>query len=549
MPLSDRVVYKLTVKLFHMRVRLYSVRLAQAIQRKDYTKINFLLTEKAKYIDRYYKDRNGNTFVHMAASEPYLSGTVMVQLHDFGCPVDAKNLAGETPTACASYDWQVKKLRSLTYSVSGWQTKREQRLEAITKQTNIYRDGSRLHAGRYRLYNLDLCYGSKNGKPHKTCVVPDRWEKLDAEDGLNLTLHQRLAIAEAFLSSQTTSPQQIFDADSVNNHVTANIGFVVSTKPHAKGGDHGRKFITIPLIDLTYLTIRYKPANPDQERQHSEEGLYYYLSLPENLTRIIHSLWYDFGITKGHKIYAIVLDLHSTNAMCRDCEDTTYRLQASHSNGWPFVATLEQLLQQCGYILPKKKTYTPDILTPSSRRLHVVTRVSASLPYSSHPRPGEMVNNRYTGYTYPEFDGLEPPVEIEASIKVAGEITLSLQIGASGNIAVGFKTADKKQDIADNKEEKRVTTNNQACYFTRDVRRFHNAVVIHGHTSSLIDKARFSRFRDKETYASLAAEKGFLAMYRQTTFVNYYRYRNFNSKQRDEKENATQIQRVELKKS
>lgn len=51
---------------FFFKVKLYSRRLSQAIQTRNYEVINRLLREKSRYINRNYKDRKGNTLIHLA---------------------------------------------------------------------------------------------------------------------------------------------------------------------------------------------------------------------------------------------------------------------------------------------------------------------------------------------------------------------------------------------------------------------------------------------------------------------------------------------------
>lgn len=270
----------------------------------------------------------------------------------------------------------------------------------IQEKKSSDNEQSRVPAGTYFVYNLDLVYGSK--KTAKQCTIPDKWDELDQQDKQKLTLHNRLAISEALISSNTDKLIDINNDDSSNNYVVANLGFIVSTKKHVKDGNHNRRFITVPVVDPGYLTIRSKPSS-DSEAPHSEKGLYEYLKNPKVIQDILSYLTKRYGIEPGFKIYGVVLDIHSSNAMCANCEDLTYK-QSMREQKDTLVSALETEFIKQNYILPKLKT-SSDALTPKTQRLHFVARVSGSKRFLELPRPKDTLGNQYPSITdKEEFD-------------------------------------------------------------------------------------------------------------------------------------------------
>ena len=111
-------------------------------------------------------------------------------------------------------------------------------------------------SGIYFTKNLDLVYQGKNEKKFN---IPDKWIELDGQDEHNnLTLHQRLAMSEAFVASNANAISELnpklLDANSSRNFLVANIGFLVSNKSYSckSDKDFAREFISIPVDDGNY---------------------------------------------------------------------------------------------------------------------------------------------------------------------------------------------------------------------------------------------------------------------------------------------------------
>ncbi len=193
------------------------------------------------------------------------------------------------------------------------------------------------------------------------------------------------------------------------NVVTVFLCFVVSTKPHKKGGDHERKFIPINL-DLEYKNsllskdledkvfpsnpayfyeqikkdhhhgsslIYGEPKNPDEYKNetdkilqatvqtnnllyHSERNFFEVIRKKENLQKIILLLKQEmikiFGIKELqpglYKIYSMAVLLYSTNSVCEYCTPGIVAMQNSHEEGF-----IKSLLQELNEIDETKKNF------------------------------------------------------------------------------------------------------------------------------------------------------------------------------------------------
>ncbi|MBA2649648.1 MAG: hypothetical protein H0U75_08680 [Legionella sp.] len=187
---------------------------------------------------------------------------------------------------------------------------------------------SRIYPGIRLTNDLNLYYGSKY--PQKRCEVQDKFPLLNQADGA-LSLHEGLALSGAYQKGVDTS---------VNNYVTINIGFVVSTKPHVTTAkkDRRRQFITVPIRDKEFGIVWSSRQNI---AVHSESLLYDYLATPESINNIISTMQLIYKIVPGYKIYALIVDLHTFNNMCStSCTPQTFDNQL----GGSFIQLLEEKL-------------------------------------------------------------------------------------------------------------------------------------------------------------------------------------------------------------
>ena len=194
------------------------------------------------------------------------------------------------------------------------------------------------------------------------------------------------------------------------NVVTVFLCFVVSTKPHKKGGDHERKFIPINL-DLEYKNSLlskdpddkvFPPGNPDYFYEqikkdhhhgssliygepitpseyrdeideilqttvqtnnllhHSERNFFEAMRQKENLQKIVSLLKQAIIKILGieelqpglYKIYSMAILLYSTNSICEYCTPGIVAMQNSHEEGF-----VKSLLQELNEIDETKKNF------------------------------------------------------------------------------------------------------------------------------------------------------------------------------------------------
>ncbi|MCE5293552.1 MAG: hypothetical protein LLF94_02925 [Chlamydiales bacterium] len=236
--------------------------------------------------------------------------------------------------------------------------------------------------------SLDLVYGTKNPvlKPHKQIAIDG-----DA-------IHE-------ILRGRENQERESRDHDgSVPNYVVASISFVVSDRPHVKGGAHGRKVITIPIKyngqEISHVTSVYTfdqkvttPQKKDPTKSktykrssdfradllddsteesksrvetyyakgtnsfsdsyhHSERALWGALKKAETIQLLINQLFAKLGYAP--KVYAAVLDLHSTRYMCAECEPSSFCFQKKRGK---FLTRMEEALKR-SCILSEKSGLT-----------------------------------------------------------------------------------------------------------------------------------------------------------------------------------------------
>ncbi len=243
--------------------------------------------------------------------------------------------------------------------------------------------------------SFDLIYGTKDPKlkPYKVLVV----------DGDKLH-HQLRAMENQERASRDYK-------DGVPNYVVAALTFVVSDRARIKGGQHGKRVITVPIRyknqDTTHVTnvftldemvkskrtfkrssalteqiiadsprekhdeIRMyhgKATNTYGERyHHSERALWGALRTDELVRQIAAELLKQLDPAglgdafKGVKVYSAIFDFHSTRYLCHNCEPSSFAFQSSTA---VFLAKLKAVL--AGSLVFSEK-----------RGITLLTRVSA----------------------------------------------------------------------------------------------------------------------------------------------------------------------------
>lgn len=203
------------------------------------------------------------------------------------------------------------------------------------------------------------------------------------------------------------SASAIYKPQKTTNYVAANIGFVVSTKPvyFTKGQKYVsniRQFITIPIKlkeNVTYVADFFNPnyesketfgntlfwkhyqrdkskahnllndqnqINEEKDKRevnlfHSEEALFEALEMSKELLDYIQHVLQKKGLKEGHKLYDIIIDLHSIKQVCSNCQKRILGAQNSEENG--FLKIFRERFADY-FIFPEKN-------------LRIVTRTSA----------------------------------------------------------------------------------------------------------------------------------------------------------------------------
>jgi hypothetical protein len=258
----------------------------------------------------------------------------------------------------------------------------------------LFESKGKLYPGRKYVTSLNFFRGSK--QPSKICPIPDAFPLLDSQDGAKVTLHERQAFYENYLRFQGKTGGAI-------NLVVANLGFVISNLAKAAPG-HKPVFLTIPICVDNYLTF----AEKHNKGTHSEGALCTALSDPNYLALLLRQLASMHGFVSGQKIYSIVLDLHSTAEVCKDCQRLLHDLQTNYAQG-SFLKELENLAVKFGYLLPQR-SYVDGSANGSQPRLRVTVRASGV---------------RHPGWRGNDISGIPLPV---ASVNPQQDIKLHPQV-------------------------------------------------------------------------------------------------------------------------
>jgi hypothetical protein len=242
----------------------------------------------------------------------------------------------------------------------------------------IERKGSLLYSGKRYVYDLNLYRASKT--PERTCNIPDRWKIANDNDGLELTLHQRLAFYRSLLQIKLNYSDD-------KNLVVANIGFVIANKYNSTVDNSYKPiFLTLP-IDSDFLIS--KPEE-NQWDGHSENSLCLFLLKKEMLVQFVKKLK-CLGYGKGSKIYVVVIDFNSKRMVCDGCSSDLHDIsENTGENG--FSHTLKHAFQQ---------EYGDEFQFPKKHSLPIIIRGSGMLIYSGGRKKRDL---HPTEIVAPEFN-------------------------------------------------------------------------------------------------------------------------------------------------
>ena len=267
-----------------------------------------------------------DTLLHYAGidDENGLHSTAEDELHELlKCTLDE-------PGVCGAHEIPFRIFKYYIEHKSEWNSDPFYHLESLSEQIQSYRLDTEFPLDESTIKELErhleqlvslvatrefltsdftLYRGSK--KNLKICEIG-----VDKNENSNLDLHERQSLAERLIFTGTSSLHDIDRGWPNTTFVVANLGFVVSDIPQIRKGSHKRLFKTIP-IKIPDYTISGKDKAQDG---HAEQGLYAFL-LSENVANALVCKFREkYGInSQGHKIYAVVLDLHGTYDMCLSC--------------------------------------------------------------------------------------------------------------------------------------------------------------------------------------------------------------------------------------
>ncbi len=172
------------------------------------------------------------------------------------------------------------------------------------------------------------------------------------------------------------------------NYLAANIGFIVSKEVWKTEHTHGRKFLTWPISPLQkgiygFPKLSATKLKKELERRHgalkkksttyfhSEEALVHCMESDDFINSLKVQLE-NSGIQKGYKIYAIILDIHSSQYPCNDCKEAmNYLLEKSAEDKEGFLYKLKVTLGDYKFSEKRKRPY-------------MLIRVSADMPYQGN---------------------------------------------------------------------------------------------------------------------------------------------------------------------
>ena len=175
------------------------------------------------------------------------------------------------------------------------------------------------------------------------------------------------------------------------NLVIAKLSLVITDRKHKKGGEHGRKVVTLdlnsernfshiehfyssrqingvpksllfhrdvlqtsPLHTHDTINAHYGSNQFHRRFHHSERALYAHLMRETTFDQFIEQFTKAVSGKSGLKVYAFALHLHSMNSLCSSCEDSMF-YQYHPQGGW--VRKLTQKLKDSGYkVLTKADT-------------------------------------------------------------------------------------------------------------------------------------------------------------------------------------------------
>lgn len=281
-------------------------------------------------------DTDGNTYSHLAAKTGVKDIIDCILLSSINFCYTKPNYAQLLPE---NLDWSGRYKKTLATRVKSDQiAAREKTLkeQLLAKTEEIQKD--EIATGRYLpgiIFTKDfrLVYKNKSNKAEKLCVIDE------------LSAHDRQALDEAVYANRYEYKERGWSEYPVNipseNFLLANIGLVMGDEAYQKPNTIKRSFYSLPIFLDPTVTL---PKNR-QTNGHTERNLFDILLTPQYLQKVLISFMQRLNLTpnKKPKIYACVLDMHSSQDMCDACEFSGYDFEES------FARLLKSTLQDLGF--------------------------------------------------------------------------------------------------------------------------------------------------------------------------------------------------------
>ncbi|MDX2165088.1 MAG: hypothetical protein SFW07_06710 [Gammaproteobacteria bacterium] len=209
-------------------------------------------------------------------------------------------------------------------------------------------------AGIIFTQNFTLIYGSKHAA--KVCYIEDR----SSFNGQSI--HDRAALDEAIVANQyeaargaaLSTPANLYKPAwseyppqlQAENYIIANIGFVMGIESHVPQKIQ-RRFFSVPIYIDDVVKTQAKLPFHRATSGHSDANLYDVLLIEENLKSLLQYFRNMFKIKSGdvRKLYACILDFHSSQDVCDGCESATYKFEVT------FPQVLKAVAKECDFIL------------------------------------------------------------------------------------------------------------------------------------------------------------------------------------------------------
>lgn len=206
--------------------------------------------------------------------------------------------------------------------------------------------------------DFNLSYNSKK-YPDRKCLIPD-YSELE-----HFSIHDRQALDEAIWANRVCLEKGQWQESppylEAENYQLVNIGFVTTLAEYQKRSQSMRHFYSMPLFLSekmgTGLTVGHRHGTSG----HTEINLYDLLLDPDNLPPILDYFkrLYQIPSEEKRKIYACVIDIHSSQDACDDCELNTYSFELF------FTDLIKTIAPKSGFEVSKS---CPTIVRESSSR-------------------------------------------------------------------------------------------------------------------------------------------------------------------------------------